>query len=81
MFEPGDYPSGIDFEGITINNSHVTGAQTTRGVKNTKIWTSTDEITSHTYGEAIPNSTLIFDGVIDEHVAVDQVDDQILTLI
>lgn len=80
-FEVADFPDGLEFEGITINNSHYSGGQTTRGVKNIKIYTSTDEITSHTYGDPIPNSTLIFDDVIAEHVAADQADDQILDLI
>lgn len=61
---------------IVINNFHNSGATTTAGVENTKIYTSTDSITSTVYGEIISNSELIFDGVIAQHTAVNQIEDK-----
>jgi lysophospholipase L1-like esterase len=61
---------------IVFNNGHTSGGTTNAGVQNTKIYTSTDAITDTTYGAAIANSTKIFDGVIDQHVAADTADDQ-----
>jgi len=68
----------IKFDEIVINNNHSSGSNTDMGVKNTKIYVSSDEIRSHTYGDPISNSVKIFDGVIDEHVASNVVDDQLL---
>lgn len=65
-----------DFDRIVINNSHNTGASVDEGIKNTKIYTSTDAITNTTYGASISNSELIFDGVIAQHPATDTVDDR-----
>ena len=67
----------IDFDEIVINNYHHNGGLVTYGVKTTKIYISTDSISSHTFGDPIPNSTEIFDGVIAQHVAGDVVDDQV----
>lgn len=69
------------FDEIVINNSHHSGSYTDRGVKNIKVHTSTNEITSTVYDEAIANSTLIFDAQIAEHVPSNIEDEQTLTLI
>lgn len=71
----------VDFDEIVINNSHDSGLFNIRGVENVKIYTSTDEITSTVYGQAIPNSALIYDSIFDKHVAANIADDQILSLI
>ena len=71
----------IEFDEIRVNNAHYFATQTTQGIKDTKIYISSDAITSTVYAEAIANSNLIFDGTIDEHTAVDEIDDQVLTLI
>ncbi|MCP3921900.1 MAG: hypothetical protein GY714_04865 [Desulfobacterales bacterium] len=64
------------FDKIVINNFHEFGGSTSIGVKNTKIYTSTDAITDTTYGAEITNSELIFDGVIAQHPASDTADDR-----
>ena len=71
----------IEFDEIRVNNAHYFATQTTQGIKDTKIYISSDAITSTVYASAIANSNLIFDGTIDEHTAVDEIDDQVLTLI
>ena len=68
------------FDSIVVNNGHLSGAWTDRGVKNVKINISTDAITSTVYDEAIANATLIYDGLFDEHAATNLQDDQILSL-
>lgn len=72
--------SAIEFDSIVVNNSHHSGAYTTIGVQNVVITISTDEITDTTYGAAISNSTIIYDGTFDQHAAVDGADDQELIL-
>lgn len=67
------------FDRIVINNYHSSGTNLTLGVKNTKIYTSTDSITSTVYNETIANSELIFDGQIAQHVASNVIDDKYYT--
>jgi len=69
-----------NFDEIVITNGHSSGTNTDTGVTNIKIHMSTDAITSTVYNQAITNSTLLFDGVLDEHVASDVVDDQIIDI-
>lgn len=69
------FDSEIIFSSIVINNGHLSGGSTDRGIKTVKIYTSTDTITSTVYNETIPNSNLIFNDVIREHVANDVIDD------
>ncbi len=67
--------------GIVVNNHHWYGDTLGIGIKNVKIYFSTDTITDTTYNASISNSTLVFDGQIAQHVSSDVVDDQVLTLI
>jgi len=69
------------FDEIVINNHHHSGSSVERGVKNIKIYTSSDTITSTVYGDGISSSDLIFDGQLDSHVTSDVVDDQSLILV
>ena len=69
-----------EIDGITINNYHSNGGVTDSGVKNIKIYASTDEITDTTYDATISNSILIFDDQVDAHVSSDIVDNQVLDL-
>jgi len=69
------------FDGVKIINGHNSGTTTTKGVKNTKIYISTDAITDTTYNASIPNSQLIFDGQFRQHVAQNIADPETLTLI
>ena len=69
------------FDGIKINNSHESGYVVSKGVKNVKIYISTDAITSTVYDSAISNSTKIFDGQFNQHSAINEADSQILELI
>jgi len=69
-----------EFDEIRINNAHEQGAETNRGANNVKIHISTDTITDTTYDTTISNSTLIFDGQFDEHVASDIEDSQTLEI-
>ena len=66
---------------IDITNDHYAGTNTDRGVKNTKIYTTTDTVTDVVYGNTVPNATLVFDGQIDEHNNVDEADTQTLELL
>jgi hypothetical protein len=64
------FDSATEFDKIVINNG-VNAAPdyyTSMGVKNVVIKASTDAITDTTYNATITNSTLLFDGVIDQHV-------------
>jgi len=70
-----------NFDSIVVNNAHNSGTIVTRGIKNTKIYISTDEITDTTYNAEISNSTLIFDGEIRQHVEENIQDDIVLELI
>lgn len=72
------FNSEIEFDEIKVNNGHHIGAVTNRGVQNVKINISSDAITSTVYDEAITNSTQLFDGVFNEHVATDTIDDQVV---
>ena len=70
----------IDVYGITINNGHHFGDWEIKGLKNVVINLSSDEITSVVYDSSMTNSTVIFDGILAQHTAVDEVDDQVLVL-
>ena len=74
------FDSPVTFDEIRVNNTHYFGDYTSDGVNNVVITISDDVITDTTYNAAISNSTEIFDGVFDEHVASDVEDEQILTL-
>ena len=71
------FNSVFSFYKIVINNSHSSGTETDTGAKNVKIYISNDAITSTVYNEAIPNSDLIFDGILLEHVNSDIEDPQV----
>ena len=70
----------INVYGITINNGHHFGDREIKGLKNVVINLSSDEITSVVYDSSMTNSTVIFDGILAQHTAVDEVDDQVLVL-
>jgi hypothetical protein len=72
------FNTAVEFDTIVINNGHHIGAGTAEGAKNTKIYTSSDEITDTTYDATISNSELIFYGQIDEHIESDVEDPQTL---
>ncbi len=75
------FNSSQTFDSIVVNNGHYYGTtNTTRGIKTTKITISDDEITNTTYEAIIANSTVIFDGIIEQHVAIDQIDDQVIPI-
>lgn len=66
---------------IVINNNHESGTNTDRGIKNVKIIISSDTITDTTYNVEVSNSTIIFNGFFNEHIASNIIDDQVLELI
>jgi len=70
------FDTPIEFDQIVINNGHSEGAATNRGAKDTVITISSDEITDTTYGAAITNSTVLFDGQLSIHPSVDVPDNQ-----
>lgn len=70
----------LPIDGITFYNYHASGTNTDRGVKNVKIYFSNDIISNTIYGSPVPNSVMVFDGVISEHSSVDELDPQILTI-
>jgi hypothetical protein len=63
------FDSPITFDEIIINNGHHIGGYTDEGVKNTVITSSMDTITDTTYNEPVTIPTVLFDGVIAEHIA------------
>jgi hypothetical protein len=67
-----------EFDKVVINNNHTLGGVTNAGAKYTTVTSSTDEITSTVYGEAVTNGTVLFEDIIPQHSAVDEVDDYIL---
>lgn len=69
------------FDEIVMNNGHNEGGLTDAGVKGLEIFTSSDSISSTTYGGAISNSELIFNSDLTEHVALDEIDNETLILI
>lgn len=66
---------------IDFTNDHYSGTNTDRGVKSTKIYSSTEAITDTVYGAVVLNSNLIFDGIIPIHTNLDIADTQVLSLI
>jgi hypothetical protein len=70
------FTTPITFTKIVINNSHEAGGGATLGVKNTQIRISETEISSTGYLSDIEGTSLIFDGIIAQHVASDVADDQ-----
>jgi len=72
------FNSPITFNKIEMINCHVSGANTGSGLKNTIVTISDDTITSTVYGAGITNSTVLFDGVIDEHSLIDEADEQVI---
>ncbi len=70
------FNSSIEFDTIKVNNYHISGGYTARGCKSIEISVSNDSVIDTTYGAAITNSTLIFEGQINQHTALDQIDDQ-----
>jgi len=65
----------VEFDEIVVNNTHTSGTQTDTGVKDTKIYSSTDVITNTVFNSIVPNSKLLFDGQIPMHSAVNGRDD------
>lgn len=63
------------FDKIVINNGHSEGTLTTRGVNNITIISTTEEVTDVTYGAEVVTPTILFDGIIPEHIGEDVVDD------
>lgn len=75
------FDTPIVCDSVVVNNYHSNGASTDGGAKNIRITiTASGVVTSTTYMEAVPNGFLLFDGVLDEHVASNVVDNQVLLL-
>lgn len=72
------FASPITFDKIVICNNHSSGGGTERGVKDMKIYTSTDSITIPTYGLEITNKTFLFDGQVPKHASANTADEQII---
>ncbi len=68
------FDTPAEFDEIVINNYHDSGGGTTFGVRDCIITISSDAITDTTYGAAITNSEVLFDGVFTEHEALNQAD-------
>ena len=71
----------IEFDGITINNSHSFGDGTNYGAKDVKITMTDATYTDKTYNAAVTDGVVIFDGTWLEHVALNQPDPEILSLL
>ncbi len=70
--------TAITPDAIEINNCHNSGTSVDLGAKTVKIYSSTDAIESHSFEGAITNSTLLFDGVLDQHSAANEADPQVI---
>lgn len=70
------FDTPIEFDEIVINNYHSSGGSTDYGIKNTKIYRTDNTVTDTTYNAAISGGVLLFDGVVDEHVSDNVIDDQ-----
>lgn len=68
------FDAPITFDQIVINNGHTFGGYCNCGAKNIKISVSTDAVTNATYNAAITNSTVLWSGIMPQHVASDVVD-------
>ncbi|MCP4162932.1 MAG: DUF4457 domain-containing protein [Deltaproteobacteria bacterium] len=63
-----------DISHIRVNNFHSTGSETDRGVKNTKVYFTAEDLTedqysNFSYTDEVPNSELVYDGIFDQHHA------------
>jgi hypothetical protein len=68
------FSTTIEFDKVVINNLHNSGDLTTWGAKNVVITATPDLYTSTVYNASIPSGTVLFEGILDEHVA-DNVED------
>ena len=71
---------GINLDEIIFYNYHASGTDTDKGIKNVKVYLSTDIISETVYGQPISNGELIFDGIIDEHSGINEEDPQSITI-
>jgi len=72
--------NGINLDEIIFYNYHASGTDTDKGINNVKIYLSTDIISETTYDQPISNSELVFDGIIEEHSSIDELDGQSITI-
>lgn len=63
------------FNKIVINNAHNSGGDTDYGAKNIKIIATEEATYEWEYDTPIPGGVVLFDGILPEHVALDQSDD------
>lgn len=71
---------GILLDEILFYNYHASGTNTDRGIKDIKVYISDDNQSNTTYGSAISNSTLVYEGPISEHTPIDEEDEQSITI-
>lgn len=77
----GVFPDLKIADSVVINNFHGSGGSTDWGAKNIKIYITDDVYTNIVYAAAISgNSTLIYEGVLAEHVANDVADPQAFSI-
>jgi hypothetical protein len=73
------FDTPTEFDSVIVSNYFsVNGFGVTRGINNTVITASTDAITDTTYNAAITNPTVLFDGIVDAHVASEAEDTQVV---
>jgi len=68
------------FDSIVVNNHHNSGASTNYGIKDTKIAITENVYTTITYDAEIPSGSLIFNGIIPQHAAVNAAQNFEITL-
>lgn len=71
----------LDFYKIQVNNFHAEGDYTISGAKNVDIYTSENEVTNTTFGADTGNYTHLGSFVFDQHVASDEIDNQVFDVI
>lgn len=75
------FDNPLVFDEIVINNFHSFGYNLIEhGVKNTKITATTDVYSDTTYNATVPNSEVLFDGIIPKHSEEDAVDNYSIPL-
>lgn len=68
------FTSNQDIAKVVIDNAHHYGTTTELGAKDIIVYSSTDAITSTTYGETVTNSTELFNNALPSHSEVNEED-------
>lgn len=65
----------IQYDRIVLNNYHDSGADTDIGVKDVKLYSTLEDVSTNVYNDIIAVCELLYDGVVPEHIASDEIQD------